>query len=431
MKVRISENFKPFRVRHRDKYYYILNNLFERSNFVKSYEEDDFLPLNSEILKRILGGRYKEYVKELLLEGYLETDNRYICGEKSMGYRLSERYLASKMKRDILVDKKIIEKVWNFREEKIQEAIQNINHEFVYNNLQKLEIHHSNALNDINSQLEKGLITLNSYNFQKLSIEKIAEKNIHFSLGKKSGRIFHNVSSLKKTLRQYLHFSSNHLVEIDIKNSQPILFASLLDKYCNCDNNNQTITSYQVYKQTMSLQGTTPYVHQKDIDLSYLTADVLFYRKLVEEGTLYDYLRDLLKLKDMSKSELKKHILKTIFYAKNSYTTNDFLIFRGVFPTVAGAIKYFKRHDYRNLPILLQRIEAELMFNDVISELRKKGIYAITIHDSILTLYEFADYVSELMRDCVFRKTGLRARVTKGSITPILNNISIPDSYYN
>ena len=56
-----------------------------------------------------------------------------------------------------------------------------------------------------------------------------------------------------------------------------------------------------------------------------------------------------------------------------------------VIAEVAEVIEYHKKDDYTQLAIQLQMVEAKFILKEVVPELRKKGIFCLTIHDAILT----------------------------------------------
>jgi len=135
--------------------------------------------------------------------------------------------------------------------------------------------------------------------------------------------------------------------------------------------------------------------------------DVNIYKKLTESGKLYEYLMEKIKANE-ERDIFKKRFYRNIFYSRENknYVNGDRKIFRELFPNVSEVVSYYKREDYRQLAIKMQRVEADLIINSVVPKLAEKNIYVITIHDSIMTLPEYANEVKRIIED-EFRKYNL------------------------
>jgi hypothetical protein len=99
------------------------------------------------------------------------------------------------------------------------------------------------------------------------------------------------------------------------------------------------------------------------------------------------------------RSLFKIRFFKKVFYSKENpyYISEERKRFTELFPNVSQIISYYKKDDYRNLAISLQRAEAEIMINKVVPKLSEKGIYALTIHDSILTTPDKTETVKKII----------------------------------
>ncbi len=64
---------------------------------------------------------------------------------------------------------------------------------------------------------------------------------------------------------------------------------------------------------------------------------------------------------------------------------------------MANIISYFKKVNYKDLAIELQRVEADIMINSIVPRLAEKKIFVLTIHDSILTTPNNAELVKEVI----------------------------------
>ena len=132
--------------------------------------------------------------------------------------------------------------------------------------------------------------------------------------------------------------------------------------------------------------------------------DVKLYKQLTEKGKFYDFLMEQWDISD--RREFKDNFFGTIFFSKGTHPEQN--KFRTIFPNVWRVIKYFKKRNYKQLPIKLQKVEAELILNVIARRLctERKGIFFNTIHDSFLCLEQDAEYIKSIIKD-EFSKRGI------------------------
>jgi hypothetical protein len=366
MKGYIPSNLKLGAGRHSDKYYYILTQLYYGKIFNKRIEHESFVNLSAKILHDILGCNYKKYLQFLLVNGIIETDNQYIIGQKSKGYRLTEKYRKQKYEQIQITDKNIIENIAMFRAEQ-ENKIKLNQHRYIYDCLQQIKIDAEGARNYI----EQNIYNNEEYSSYNISVDLIESKSFFFTVDSTAGRVHNNITNLSRNLRPFLRYNNEKLVEIDIANSQPFLFNILINDYGTYNN----YCPISVYDTNSILS----YVSNKK-------TDILIYRDNTSSGKFYEYLMDNLEIYE-DRSLFKVRFFKKVFYSKENlyYISEERKRFTELFPNVSQIISYYKKDDYRNLAISLQRAEAEIMINKVIPKLAELGIYALTIHDSILT----------------------------------------------
>jgi hypothetical protein len=220
-----------------------------------------------------LTSRFDSRILHSLIEfGVIESDNQYIVGQKSKGYRLTNTFHNSDFISCDITDKRFYDKLIRLQQEK-------------YNNLSGL---HQEMFSFVKSSftydLESAYKYLNTFDTSyeskisiRLNLEKIKDKDFYFSTDTKTGRVFNNYTNLKREFRQFIKDKNgSSLTEIDIRNSQPLFLSVLVNQYYN---NN----------------------------LSY---DVTFYKNLCETGKFYDYLSNELNL---DREIIKKQILTILF----------------------------------------------------------------------------------------------------------------------
>jgi stress-induced morphogen len=378
MNAYIPSNLSLYTERHSNKYYYILTQLYYGRIFNKRIEHDSFICLSAKILHDILGCNYKKYLQFLLDNGIIETDNQYIIGQKSKGYRLTEKYRHRKFEQVLITDKSIIENVAMFRAEQ-ENKIKLNQHRYIYDCLQQIKIDAEGAKNYI----EQNIYNNEEYSSYNISVDLIESKSFFFTVDSTAGRIHNNITNLSRNLRPFLRYNNEKLVEIDIANSQPFIFNILINSYDTYSNN---------YKRCIYDTANIPsYVSNKK-------TDILIYRDCTSSGKFYEYLMDNLEIYE-DRSLFKIRFFKKVFYSKENpyYISEERKRFTELFPNVSQIISYYKKDDYRNLAISLQKAEAEIMINKVVSKLAANGIYALTIHDSILTIPDKSEIAKEII----------------------------------
>jgi uncharacterized protein (UPF0305 family) len=359
----------------------------------------------SKILHDVINSRYKERVNELVEMGIIEIKDRYWAGIISKRYRFQPKYRNQSLKAVIINDPKIIERVNDHRRRKT-EAIQKPEHSFLFRNLMEIEINYEDAIKyvdeNVNEETKKSIYKIMINNIKEIKYKYYWECST-------TGRIYNNITNLPRKIRKFLRWQKNPLVEVDIANSQPLLFNIPIQRYINKD------------------------IQESDISLSldiatYVTtfSDIKHYEDLTTKGIFYDYLMDYFVrgiepsdylLDDLGIDE-PRDVFKTRFYARvffckesNFWTTNEREQFKKLFPNVAQIVSYYKQDNHKNLANILQQAEAEIIIGKVIPRIAEKNIYALTIHDSILTLEESAETVRDIIVDEFKNQYGLTPTV--------------------
>jgi hypothetical protein len=349
----------------------------------KRNEDNSFIPLRGKILQSVLGGRYKDYIKYLLAEGIIETNNRYQIGKKSKGYRLGKKFRNVRFKHVEIADENINRKMKVFKEYQVR-GIKYPQHKYIYNCLTKVEIKEDEARYFI----EQNTTEAEKYNSYSYSIDLIAWKEFFFVVDSTAGRVHNNVTNLSSELRQFLRYENQELVEIDIRNSQPFLFNLLIQDYFNSVSN---------ISLSYGNQSLIKYPDMEDIGL---------YKRLTSNGKFYEYLMPYFPA--VNREEFKKKVFGRIFYNdEKKYEYAEWLIFKDIFPNVARIITHYKKDNYKNLAITLQKAEAEIMINRIVPRLAEKKIFILTIHDSILTTKGNTDMVKKIILDEFKNQYGL------------------------
>jgi len=369
--------------KNKDKYYFIITFIVFGRIFDKRKDIHSFIQLYSPFLKAILSGHYSDILKELIDMNIIEGGNHYRKGKKSKAYRLTDNYRTIKLKRVEITDKKIISNYHSYKSKK-NKKITETAHNYLYSCLKEIRIDYEAAIDYMNKNAE----SIEQYNYGLCAIEMIHNSIWYFVTDKKAGRVHNNLTNFPKVLRPFLFFLNKRLIEIDISNSQPLLFNILINRYLLRDT-----SAYYYYNK----ESNIPYVPQH--------SDLRKYKEVTETGKFYEFMMEKLNIKE-DRDKFKVRMFTKIFYGKDK-ESEEMSLFKKIFPTVAKIISYYKRVNYKNLAIELQTVEADMIINRIVPKLAKENIFVLTIHDSILTTEENCDSVVKIILS-EFKKINLK-----------------------
>jgi hypothetical protein len=124
--------------------------------------------------------------------------------------------------------------------------------------------------------------------------------------------------------------------------------------------------------------------------------DYVLFKKLVKTGQLYEHIRELIWTetgRSISRKEAKK-VMFTIAFASHRYQPEEKQIMRKYFPSIISIIDNYKKKASEILDdpkkgsasfaILLQQTESLIFIDEILAKCHKKGIKALSKHDSIV-----------------------------------------------
>ena len=308
---------------------------------------DDFIPLKAQYLRKVIPCWTK--VKETAIGlGIVECDGHYVKGEKSYGYRLKSPNLRRTTHR-----LKPIESMTIRRTLKRMNRLTLPVHKWLFGKLDEVKIVEpgDDELLRIAEGDEAKVLTY------RQSVDTVRNGEWWMECDQRTGRLFSNLTNLKRELRCRLRVKGHPLVETDIRNSQPTFLALLCLRHG---------------------------IH----------ADR--YRQVCEEGRLYEHLGGITGL---SREETKTQLIKQAFFSRNGYSNATKRAFRGEFPAVAEFMHKVKEKDHGRLAVELQRAEARFVIRTVCERIRREqpGMFLATIHDCLMTLPDDAAYARSVM----------------------------------
>ncbi len=209
-------------------------------------------------------------------------------------------------------------------------------------------------------------------------------------------RLHHKLTCLKKTFKKYLSVNNEQLMELDITNSQPFI-ASIISKDL----------LYRLSKDSAHIKELLPLVPV--IEKYQEKKDFKQYRELCYKGELYEFLLKKHNIdygKSIERGRLKKIVFKSFFsdFSKHHLRSEEekkrvIQLIRKCFPSLYFMLKEIQsvnlklkllehpklgQESRKNTPLLMSRVESEVMFNHIIPRVVERGIWCSTIHDSII-----------------------------------------------
>lgn len=341
-----------------------------------------FVPLKAAYLRRFFPGDHVyKAIRDCVIEREaVECDDRYIKGEKALGYRLGADLAARRQHRVEVRDHTLARKIRDDRQDRLR-TTQGV-HRHLYYNLTGLKIDYAGALAWLTDA------GLDDPSFD-LSAQMIRDGDF-FWTSCKYGRFHTNLSNLKRELRGFLTHKGSPLVNLDVANAQPLVFGTVLMK---------------------RFEGGPP------------PADVRHYLDLVQSGRFYEFLMAEWGIPAEGRDDFKHKVYAHIFYCEGRPETKAARAFGGLFPNVYRVILEMKagnaRDAYKAFAQAMQRAESDLMIGGVavrcMNEMPRTVL--LTIHDSVVTTPDQADTVRSVMLD-VFGQVGLHPKIKIENLKP-------------
>lgn len=271
------------------------------------------------------------------------------------------------------------------------------------------------------------------YNAALYNLDRLKQQEYHVSVDKTSGRCHTNITNMPSLMRHFLQYDGEYLVSIDVSCCQPYELNVLWNPffyYCgkNFDKKILSLKNQSIYDKYYVFEGKEGYLRLENIDwklyrkiVSTITGhnsiftlvnrcqtlsqqEIQEYQMLTTTNTFYQEFQKKLvhdisdKYLDMS--QVKIEVLKML-YSSNKYTDAPKRIFSNSFGTVYDFTCFYKESDKDILPILLQKIESEIILHRVAKRIHRErpDLFFFTVHDSIMTTVGNENYVSQVMKE--------------------------------
>jgi len=345
----------------------ILKYYFANKKYV-DFENGDDIKFNlwSIILRNKYGMNYSKYIDYLVEKEFITLVSNYYVNKKAKTYKIN--YFDLNTIKRVRINDSILNKK-NTRTY-IENSITNHNNSPIDTKIRKrlvedlyhVQVDYKNSINYLNQLKKDGNIELNKYYKNYTSLDSIANNYLFFKFDE-YGRFHTNFTILKREIRQnFIKIDGEDIIEIDIKNSQPLFLSILLREELDKDDK-----------------------------------EIKNFIWLAEQGLFYDYIVD--KFNNLKRSDVKLLTYKVLF-GHNGINSIENKIFQNVFPKIYDYIIEFKKlnNNYRILAHTLQRMESDFIFGKVIKEIYEKipNIKLFTVHDSISYPLKYKNTVEEI-----------------------------------
>jgi hypothetical protein len=331
-----------------------------------------YVPISSSLLQRKIRN-YRSYFDYLLTNKIIESDNQYIKGKKSKGYRLVLKYCQAI---------KCVDASDNVLQSEQSEFKLGVSVKRKFNHLLKwyntdLQIDYDLAMEYVQADLQTKLSLpalqrirakhseknpWQQYNCAVINIEKIASAAFSVSIDSNVCRLHSVLSNMYSPIRNCLNFNGLGLVSIDINNSQPYLSTILLNPLFwleDCNGVLGVMDVYPLYKKDIfysSCSLLSSFIMLcKDVKTCN-SSDLKLYIELVKSGNFYGYIEKEMLIGVNGKKAIKASVFQVLF-TDNRYIgqadAEPKRLFKKHFPTVYKLFNLIKKHDKTNLPRLL------------------------------------------------------------------------------
>ncbi len=416
-----------------DYFYYIVDYLVRGMDMEDLDDNAGYVNLNAKKLQKV-NHVYKKYLNHLLQHKFLRTDMKYVVGKKSKGY-LINRYTDSTTFafKKIPITDFVIHKKKRREINELAAVTEATKREYPY--LTKwfdgLSIDRYSALEElerifpIKSTGIRGTQKGKASNLAKrykalMAINKIKDKKFYYNIDENVGRFHSNLTNLKKELRNYITYQGQKLVNIDIKNSQPLFSTLLLNKEFYSPDTLYNISSIPNYQSLLSnsYHSYSSYIIMvvKSLDKTYYQ-DINDYIKYVNSGSFYEQIFGIMYPDQQFDKAKAKTMMFMIYFSRNNYMgqpkAEPKKRFKKLFPRTYEVFRLLKLCDYTALSRILQRIESNVIIQNVVPRISRErpDLPIFTIHDSIVTTVGNENYVADIIQQEILRITGLEAKL--------------------
>ncbi len=241
-------------------------------------------------------------------------------------------------------------------------------------------------------------------------------------------RVYSHLTNFPSRILQFIHINNKTVVQLDLRTSQFLIFANLLNVYIK-DGENHLLSSFKQSRNKTYIKRLVNVLknHQEQlprvgVDISdgksveHSSSDVTRFILDVFFRDFYNVVAGELGMKERL---LAKNVLFKLIFKKTNRPDALLHKLSQLYPIVVNIIAEFKKSDKSNatdktddnresnFSVFLQCIEAEIFIDNILKKLRENGIPCFTRHDSVVVA-EGHQKDAELIAKDVFREFGFK-----------------------
>ncbi len=375
------------------KYQFLLHVIISRCRAGKGVCRLDYA-----FFSKLLGKSFGKMLHNLSLMGIIYLSDAYEIGGKSRLIELKDWNISFYDNIDNLTIRNYIselEKDYKRKKrEKDKEITGALGKDFAkaYNdNLSQLDlVRKDEALEYLNSRTYNSPI---QENFYKSSIETFDKDKLRITSVDDRGRIYHYLTNCPRVLRHFFNLK----FDVDIANSQPLLFCdfliknyfidySIIEFISNIDNSllNNNIGNNNIHNKGEQL---CKFLNNSNIEVQKfkdIPSDVLAYIYSCMKGLFWNDFVDTFK--ELDRGEVKESLFREVFYSHSRTMRYKQYgkVFAEIYPSVWHLIREMKK-DAEQLCDKITKVESEL-FHSILERCFAKGWVVTSIHDAIVVL---------------------------------------------
>ena len=396
-------------------------------------DNNNFVEIASKDFHKILHHNYKLYLDYLIESKIIISDNQYIPGEKSIGYRINEDFININLN-SININNKLFNKRTLAAIAKSDSKLK-VTSSHSKNYLKSFKIDYDNAIEYLNHCYFNGIEdhkhrVLNKYtrNVLQHKLLQIRDGQLWINRSTSNGRINSNLSSLNGN---YKKFIVGYDISMDIVSSQPLLINVLINQIKNIQVKEEvssssllSLLSYEcktLSKSIGTLETKGVIEGLKNIKLPSKEEEMK-WKSLCESGQLYEYFQSIIfdKTGNKLKRSDAKQIVITTMYSTSIINNEWKKLFSATFPSIYKFLSDIKKmlkikRSHRLLPLMMQSIESYIWCENILPELDRMKITYLFIHDSVIVKEEDLDRTELKIMETYFL-FGVNAKIDKTDI---------------
>lgn len=388
--------------------------------------------LHSAILQNVFGKDYRKMLDNLFKMGILHSDGYYSLDEKTYGYYFAPnvRFTYTLRPSSYLsdYDAKLNKCLLPYQTKEEQDNKQRLENDYLYSryndSLKYLKLQYvDEAVSFVTSHI---FPTDKSNEYYVRVIDRYMDGDFRITSIDDNKRIYSIATSTPRLLKPF----TNIKYTLDVHNSHPLLFNSILMSYYNISTSLMD-RIYPIYEKIYTsnieshnvrlfLRKTLKTNNIERESIKYIPTDVLYYMYLTSMGLFWDVTipKEMVDEKNLHRSDIKVLMFREVFYSKKLTARGKEYakIFAKDFPNVYKVVLDSKRENRTKLANDMMKIESEL-FGKILVGLYAKKFKVISIHDAIVVLDVkqnekcTEEIVKEVMTD-VYRKYGLHPNIS-------------------